>query len=74
MAKLITGIDHLGVVGTDMAANQAAYERLGFMVTEPRPLMGKDAEGNDIELGQHSQHFVFGTTYVELTGIVDGVN
>jgi hypothetical protein len=71
MAKLITGIDHLGVVGTDMAANQAAYERLGFMVTEPRPLMGKDAEGNDIELGQHSQHFVFGTTYVELTGIVD---
>lgn len=71
MTKPITGIDHLGVVGTDMAANQAAYERLGFIVTEPRPLMGKGADGNDIELGQHSQHFVFGTTYVELTGIVD---
>lgn len=71
MAKPITGIDHLGIVGADMAANQAAYERLGFLVTEPRPLMGKDAEGNDIELGQHSQHFVFGSTYVELTGIVD---
>ena len=45
MAKPITGIDHLGIVGADMAANQAAYERLGFLVTEPRPLMGKDAEG-----------------------------
>ncbi|CAN0536301.1 unnamed protein product [Laminaria digitata] len=41
------------------------------MVTEPRPLMGLEADGNDIELGQHSQHFVFGTTYVELTGIID---
>ena len=71
MTKAITGIDHLGVVGADMAANQAAYERLGFMVTEPRPLMGNDAGGNDVELGQHSQHFVFGTTYVELTGIID---
>ncbi|MEQ8248949.1 MAG: VOC family protein [Alphaproteobacteria bacterium] len=70
MTKPITGIDHLGIVGADMAANQAAYERLGFTVTEPRPLMGKDPQGNDIELGQHSQHFVFGSTYVELTGIV----
>jgi catechol 2,3-dioxygenase-like lactoylglutathione lyase family enzyme len=71
MTKAITGIDHLGVVGQDMPANQAAYERLGFLVTEPRPLISKDAAGNDIELGQHSQHFVFGSTYVELTGIVD---
>ncbi len=71
MAKAITGIDHLGVVGNDMAANQAAYERLGFTVTEPRPLMGKDDRGHDVELGQHSQHFVFGSTYVELTGVVD---
>lgn len=71
MTRPIAGIDHLGVVGADMAANQTAYERLGFIVTEPRPLIGKDPCGNDIELGQHSQHFVFGTTYVELTGIVD---
>jgi catechol 2,3-dioxygenase-like lactoylglutathione lyase family enzyme len=71
MAKVITGIDHLGVVGNDMAANQAAYERLGFSVTEPRPLMGRDEAGNDVELGQHSQHFVFASTYVELTGVVD---
>ncbi len=71
MAKTITGIDHLGVVGADMAANQAAYERMGFIVTEPRPLMGIDGDGNDVELGQHSQHFVFGSTYVELTGVVD---
>ncbi|MBM3504227.1 MAG: VOC family protein [Alphaproteobacteria bacterium] len=69
--RAITGIDHLGIVSRDMMATERAYKRLGFYVTEPKPLTAPDARGRQQPTGQDSQHFVFRDTYVELTGITD---
>ncbi|MSO65234.1 MAG: hypothetical protein EXQ85_05455 [Alphaproteobacteria bacterium] len=71
MAKVITGIDHLGVVSSDMKATERAFKRLGFAVTDPKPLTAPGPDGKQRPTGQDSQHFVFRDTYVELTGITD---
>ena len=61
-------IDHLGVVGRDIAAMTAAYARLGFRPTEPVPLMG-EKDGVAVPLGQDSAHLIFADSYVELSGV-----
>jgi hypothetical protein len=65
-----TAIDHLGVVGTDIAAMRSAYIRLGFTVTQATPLMqpGPDGKG-EVSLGQVSAHIVFPDTYLELSAV-----
>ncbi len=67
----ITGIDHIGVAGRNLRALETAYRRLGFNVTEPMPLTRPGPGGEQIPLGQDSQHFVFRNSYVELTAITD---
>lgn len=61
-------IDHLGVVGRDIAALLSTYKRLGFTPTEPTPLMGLK-DGEPIYLGQDSAHLIFADSYVELSGV-----
>ena len=60
-------IDHVGIVGTDLARLIDAYKRLGFHVTPSQELLGKDADGHDQPLGQQSAHIMFADTYIELT-------
>jgi hypothetical protein len=61
-------IDHLGVVGRDIAIMIDAYVRLGFSPTEPVPLMGMIDE-QPTPLGQDSAHLIFADSYVELSGV-----
>ncbi len=65
---ITSAIDHLGVVGRDIAAMVAAYTRLGFTPTEPVPLMGI-VDGKAVPLGQDSAHLIFADSYVELSGV-----
>lgn len=64
----VSAIDHLGVVGHDIAAMVAAYIRLGFKPTDPVPLMGM-VDGHAVPLGQDSAHLIFADSYVELSGV-----
>lgn len=63
-----SAIDHLGVVGRDIAVLTKAYTRLGFAPTEPGPLMGEQG-GKLAPLGQDSAHLIFADSYVELAGV-----
>ena len=71
MIARINGIDHIGIAAADMQKNDSCYRKLGFNLTKPYPLLALDSENNLTELGQHSHHFIFDRSYVELTGIVD---
>lgn len=64
----LSAIDHLGVVGRDIAAMASAYRRLGFAPTDPVPLMGEQ-NGEPVPLGQDSAHLIFADSYVELSGV-----
>ncbi|MDX2144847.1 MAG: VOC family protein [Rhodospirillaceae bacterium] len=64
-----TTIDHIGLVGRDIAAMVATFRGLGFAVTEPTPLTQPDPEGNPVPLGQLSAHVIFPDTYLELTAV-----
>ena len=66
------GIDHVGVVVHDLAAEVAAWRSRGFSVSDPVPLMGRDAQGRAVALGQSSAHVVFSNAYVELSAPVPG--
>jgi hypothetical protein len=66
-------LDHVGLVGTELAPLRDAWRALGFAPTEPRPLLGRDAAGRDVELGQSSCHAVLEGGYVELTAVAPGV-
>ena len=69
MSRLALDIDHVGLVGPDIHATVAAFRKLGFRVTEPVELMGTAPDGSERSLDQHSAHFIFGTTYVELSEV-----
>jgi catechol 2,3-dioxygenase-like lactoylglutathione lyase family enzyme len=58
----VTGLDHLLIATADLAAAQAAYERLGFRAT-PR--------GRHIGWGTANVCLMFPDDYLELIGIVD---
>lgn len=63
-------LDHVGVVGRDLAAMRTAYARLGFAPTAPRPLERVDAAtGARVPLGQSSCHLVLERGYVELSAV-----
>ena len=63
-----TRLDHVGVVGRDLARLIAAYRRLGFALTEPRELLRVEPEsGRRSGTGQWSCHAVFRRGYLELT-------
>lgn len=65
-------VDHVGVVVHDLAAEVAAWRSLGFAVSDPVPLMGRDTNGQAVALGQSSAHVVFSNAYVELSAPVPG--
>jgi Glyoxalase-like domain len=63
-------LDHVGLVGHDLAGAIAALRRLGFSPTAPRDLTGHDpATGATVSFGQSSAHLVFRSGYVELSAI-----
>ena len=69
MTRIALDIDHVGLVGPDIHATAAAFRKLGFRVTEPVELMGTAPDGSERSLDQQSAHFIFGTTYVELSEV-----
>lgn len=60
-------VDHVGIVVRDLAAEVATWRAHGFLVSDPVPLMGSDAAGRPVPLGQSSSHVVFENAYVELS-------
>lgn len=60
-------VDHVGMVVRDLGREIAAWRALGFRVSDPVPLMGTDARGRAVPLGQSSAHVVFENSYVELS-------
>lgn len=66
-------LDHVGIVGGEVGALRVAWERLGFAMTAPRPLLGRTTEGTAVPLGQWSCHAVLDGGYVELTAVDPGV-
>jgi len=63
-------LDHVGLVGADMAAMRKAYIALGFAPTEPKALMARDpVTGVQRSLHQESCHLVFQRGYVELSAL-----
>ena len=69
MKRIGLDIDHVGLVGPDIGATVAAFRKLGFKVTDPVELMGTGPDGKERSLGQQSAHFIFGSTYVELSEV-----
>ncbi len=67
-------VDHLGIVVRDLAAEVAAWRARGFLVSDPVPLMGSDAAGRRVPLGQSSSHVVFENAYLELSSPHPGEN
>lgn len=65
-------LDHVGIVARDLTVLREVWRRLGFAPTEPRPLLGLDASGRVVTLGQRSCHVVFDGGYVELTSVDPG--
>lgn len=63
-------LDHVGVVGRDLGPLMRDFERLGFRLTEPRALMGRDPQSGELrKLGQSSCHAVFAQGYLELSAV-----
>lgn len=63
-------LDHVGVVGRDLAGLQRDFTRLGFRLTEPRSLTARDPQSGELRsLGQSSCHAVFEQGYVELSAV-----
>ncbi len=66
-------IDHVGIVGREVAAMQAAFERLGFITTPPKLLMQADPKtGERRSLQQLCSHAVLEQGYVELSTLEGG--
>ena len=70
MTRIALDIDHVGLVGPDIHAIVEAFRNLGFRVTDPVELMGTGPDGKQQSLGQLSAHFIFGSTYVELSEVI----
>lgn len=63
-------LDHVGVVARDLGQLVRDFSRLGFHLTEPRALMGRDPHTGALRgLGQSSCHAVFGRGYLELSAV-----
>ena len=69
MSRIALDIDHVGLVGPDIHGTVAAFRELGFRVTDPVELMGTGPDGKQKSLDQQSAHFIFGSTYVEISEV-----
>lgn len=64
-------LDHVGIVGRELAPLIAVYRRLGFALTEPRELLRVDPQSGATQgTGQWSCHAVFQRGYLELTALL----
>jgi catechol 2,3-dioxygenase-like lactoylglutathione lyase family enzyme len=63
-------LDHVGFLTASLERSAAAWRRLGFSVTSPRPLWQADGiTAMSRSLGQSSAHVMFTRTYLEITTI-----
>lgn len=69
MSRIALDIDHVGLVGPDIHGMVASFRALGFRVTDPVELMGTGPDGKEKSLDQQSAHFIFGSTYVEISEV-----
>lgn len=69
MSRIALDIDHVGLVGPDIRRTIGEFRALGFRVTDPVELMGTGPNGQEKSLDQQSAHFIFGSTYVELSEV-----
>lgn len=69
MSRIALDIDHVGLVGPDIHRTVAEFRALGFRVTDPVELMGAGLDGQEKSLDQQSAHFIFGSTYVEISEV-----
>ena len=69
MSRIALDIEHVGLVGPDIHGTVAAFRELGFRVTDPVELMGTGPDGQEKSLDQQSAHFIFGSTYVEISEV-----
>lgn len=69
MSRIALDIDHVGLVGPNIHGTVAAFRELGFRVTDPVELMSTGPDGREKSLDQQSAHFIFGSTYVEISEV-----
>ena len=69
MTRIALDIDHVGLVGPDIHRMVSEFRELGFHVTDPVELMGTGPDGKERSLDQQSAHFIFGSTYVEISEV-----
>ena len=69
MTRIALDIDHVGLVGPDIHRMVRDFRELGFRVTDPVELMGTGPDGKERSLDQQSAHFIFGSTYVEISEV-----
>ena len=69
MTRIALDIDHVGLVGSDIGRTVGEFRALGFRVTDPVELMGTGPDGKEKSLDQQSAHFIFGSTYVEISEV-----
>ncbi|MCY4478204.1 MAG: VOC family protein [Gammaproteobacteria bacterium] len=69
MTRIALDIDHVGLVGPHVQRMVSEFRELGFRVTDPVELMGTGPDGKERSLDQQSAHFIFGSTYVELSEV-----
>ena len=69
MTRIALDIDHVGLVGPDIHRMVSDFRELGFRVTDPVELMGTGPDGKERSLDQQSAHFIFGSTYVEISEV-----
>ena len=62
-------LDHAGILGSDIDVMVTAFREIGFVVSDPQELMGRDPGGEPIGLGQWSAHVLFVDSYIELTAV-----
>ena len=69
---MVDTIHHAGLLGRDLGALAATYERLGFTLT-PISMPSVPLRPNEapVELGVGNRCAVFGSNYLELLGVVD---
>jgi hypothetical protein len=66
-----SALDHVGIVGRELAPLIAAYRRLGFALTEPSELLRVDPQSGATQgTGQWSCHAVFRRGYLELSALL----
>ncbi len=67
-------LDHAGFAARRLDGLCRQLRDSGFAPTAPQPLLGRDAAGQAVDLGQRSAHCVFRRTYVEVTATSAAVN